>query len=162
MKSFGDYQEAFRPHELDSSLDPKLRGYPGTGPIGCLCTPIAVQSIGIMGFREIRQRVIRSLRLGSYQIEFREVAEGKNLLDTGEVTPEDVIDLLARCRGDQHRISVHHVDPTLAVHIFLPDRSGERWYIKVFFASDEPRPDEEDAAIFISVHKSEFPGRGRR
>jgi hypothetical protein len=48
-----------------------------------------------MGFREARQRVVRSLLAGDYQIEIREVVEGKNLLEMGDVTPAEVVSIVA-------------------------------------------------------------------
>ena len=117
-----------------------------------------------MGFREARQRVIRSLVAGDYQFEIREVVEGKNLLDTGEVTPAEVVALLQRCRGDQYSCAPHHADPSVPVHVFLPARGAEQWYIKAYLVARPPdEGGEEDFAVFISVHKSvhRYRGRGR-
>lgn len=77
-----------------------------------------------MGFKDARQRVIRSLRAGDYQHEAREVSEGKNLLDTGEVTPDEVVALLQRCRGDQYSCGPHHSAPEVPVHLFRPAQGG--------------------------------------
>jgi hypothetical protein len=41
------------------------------------------------------------------------------------------------------------------VHIFKPERQGERWYIKTYFLSDlGPLEDGDVDVMFISVHPS--------
>lgn len=79
--------------------------------------------------------------------------EGKNLLDTGDVTPAEVIALLLLCRGskDQYDESPHHRDRSIPVHEFKPIQQEVRWYIKVYFLEGT---DELEPAIFISVYKS--------
>jgi hypothetical protein len=115
-----------------------------------------------MGFRDARQRVIRSLLAGDYQFEIREVVEGKNLLEMGEVTPAEIVALLQRCRGDQYRCAPHHADASVPVHVFLPVQMGEQWYIKAYLVAGVPDEQVEgDIAVFISVHKSVFRPRGR-
>ncbi len=101
-----------------------------------------------MGFKEVRRATIQALRDGRFQHEERAQAEGKNLLASGEVSVEEVIALLQRCRGDQHRSSTHHFDRTQVVHIFRPVDGPARWYIKSYLV-------ERDgiAAVFISVHR---------
>jgi len=117
-------------------------------------------NMGTMGFREARQRLVRSLLAGNYQHEIREVVEGKNLLDTGEVSPDEVVALLQRCRGDQYDCAPHHAEPAVPVHVFRPVREGEQWYVKAYLLGEDP--DGTDAAVFISVHKSGYTYRGRR
>src|SRR5262249_38588133 len=85
-----------------------------------------------MGFRDARQRVIRSLLAGNWQIEIRDVVEGKNLLERGEVTPAEVVELLQRCRGNQYQCTPHHADASVPVHVFLPVLRSEQWYIKAY------------------------------
>jgi hypothetical protein len=106
-----------------------------------------------MGFRDAKRRLIASVLAGDYQHEPREVVEGKNLLDTGDVTPGEVADLVGRCRGNQYGTSPHHAAPDVEVHVFRPVLGAEVWYIKVYFLDD---PDGGGPAVFISVHKSEF------
>jgi hypothetical protein len=109
-----------------------------------------------LGFRRARSKTIAALRAGPLYIQFerRPVREGKNLLDTGEVSPEDVIALLHRCRGspDQYSETGHHRAANIPVHTFKPMHAGTRWYIKVYFLDGTL---ELEPAIFISVHKSE-------
>lgn len=108
-----------------------------------------------LGFRVARARTIAALRAGPAYILFedRTARESKNLLDTGEVSPEDVITFLRVCRGspDQYRQTGHDRDPSVPVHIFKPLHGGIRWYIKVYFLDGTL---ELEPAIFISVHKS--------
>ena len=119
-----------------------------------------VYNPGMITFREARRRIVASLLDGSFQHEYRQVTQGKNLLDTGEVTPAEVVTLLQRCRGDQHTRCPHHLDGAILVHIFQPTRADEQWYIKAYII-EESEEDRSDVAIFISVHKSEFRARGK-
>lgn len=104
-----------------------------------------------MTFSNARQAAITSLQTGRFQFEHRAVREGKNLLDTGEVTLADVIGLVKRCRGYDHSEEPHHADPGTTCHIFRPiGADGTRWYIKLYFVDDE----DGVLAVFISVHRS--------
>ena len=110
-----------------------------------------------MGFKEIRRQVIRSIRDGGIQHEARDEIEEKNLLLIGDVTTEQVIQLLNACRGTQYSTSTHHMVPDVEVHIFKPDAKldstceKEHWYIKLYFLEPE--------IWFISVHRSKKGGR---
>src|SRR3712207_2025788 len=109
-----------------------------------------------LGFRKARSKTIDALRAGPGFILFedRQARESKNLLDTGEVSPEDVIALLRLCRGteDQYREPPHHFSADIPVHEFKPVQQGVRWYIKVYFLEGT---DELEPATFISVHRSQ-------
>lgn len=108
-----------------------------------------------LGFRAARTKTIAALQAGPAYILFedRTARESKNLLDTGEVTPDDVVALLRICRGspDQYSKTPHHRDRTVPVHTFRPVKGTVRWYIKVYFLDGTL---ELEPAIFISVHKS--------
>lgn len=109
-----------------------------------------------LGFRLARSKTIQALQAGPEFILFepRPSRQSKNLLDTGEVTPEDVVALLQCCRGsrDQYRETEHHFVAGVPVHEFLPVQHQVRWYIKVYFLNGT---EELEPAIFISVHQSE-------
>jgi hypothetical protein len=109
-----------------------------------------------LGFNLARTKTITALLSGPQYIiiERREAQGRKNLLASGEVTPEDVVTLLRCCRGarDQYRETPHHRDPEIPVHEFKPVRHGVRWYIKVYFFEGTR---ELEPAIFISVHTSD-------
>src|SRR4051794_849836 len=102
----------------------------------------------MMGFLEARRATIQALRDGRFQHEERAQAEDKNLLASGEVSVEEVVALLSRCRGDQHQTTRHHSDRTQPVDIFRPTDGQARWYIKSYLV-------ELDGitAFFISVHR---------
>ncbi len=100
------------------------------------------------GLRAARTRVVAALREGRIQFEEGTVRSGKNLLQTGDVSPEFVIRLLGRCKGDEYEESPHHFDPGTPCHVFKPISEGVRWYVKCYFLSEEP----EEGAVFISVH----------
>lgn len=108
-----------------------------------------------VGFRVARSKTIAALSAGPAYILFedRTARESKNLLDTGEVSPEDVIGLLRICRGsaDQYRETGHDRDQSIPVHTFKPVCGDVRWYIKVYFLDGTL---DLEPAIFISVHKS--------
>ncbi len=102
----------------------------------------------VLGFKEARQKAIAALYAGTVQHEARNDIDDKNLLVTGQVTVEQVIDLLKVCRGTQHQCSPHHHVPTIDVHVFRPIAGTPRksWYIKLYFL--------EPDMWFISVHES--------
>lgn len=102
-----------------------------------------------MGFREAQDRLIEALREGRFQHEARQTRSEKNLLAVGDISAEEVIALLHRCRGDQHEESPHHWDRATTVHEFRPVVGGERWYIKAYF---DPG-DRSAGATIISVHR---------
>ncbi|MCC6650087.1 MAG: hypothetical protein IT348_02940 [Candidatus Eisenbacteria bacterium] len=99
------------------------------------------------GFREARARLIRALETGRFNFEGDEVREGKNLLQSGEVSIEFVIALLSSCRGTEHTTSPHHFVPSSSCHIFKPVTKRVRWYIKCYFLDAD--------TILISVHIAE-------
>lgn len=102
-----------------------------------------------MAFREARDRLIAALRDGRFEHEARQARQEKNLLAVGEVSVDEVIRLLERCRGDQHRESPHHWDRSTTVHEFTPVADGVRWYIKAYF---DPG-DRSAGAVILSVHR---------
>ena len=108
-----------------------------------------------LGFKEARRKAIAALKNRDIQFEPRSALDGKNLLATGEVLPEFVIELLQCCRGGHYQSRPHHFDRSVEVHIFRPRHGGEAWYIKLYFVECE---DVEDMAVFISVHRSHEAG----
>ncbi|WP_349571030.1 hypothetical protein [Azotobacter salinestris] len=94
-----------------------------------------------IGFREAKRKVIAALESGEYSHESRGSIDVKNKLHTGEVSAEQVIDIIGRCRGTDHSCSPHHLDNSIDVHVIA---SGS-WYIKFYFLD----PD----TVFISVHQ---------
>lgn len=93
-----------------------------------------------MPWKEAKRAVIECLIEGSIQYELRDHINLKNKLSTGEVSRQQVIDLLRRARGNEHNESPHHVHKTVTVHVV----KTRRWYIKWYILD----PD----AVFISVH----------
>jgi len=120
----------------------------------CDCTILVVHYA--MSFNDARRDAIRAIEEGHIQHEARDEVDEKNLLATGEVTPEQVVRLLKSCRGTQHSCKPHHQVPTIDVHVFKPEASlghGQpkaRWYIKLYFI--------EPNVWFISVHGSKQGG----
>lgn len=68
----------------------------------------------------------------------------KNLLATGEVSPEEVMEVIGRARGDCYTSSPHHYDGSVEVHILTPKYARQEWYIKWYLV--------EPNCFFISVH----------
>jgi hypothetical protein len=99
-----------------------------------------------MGFKEARKKVVQSLKDGLYQHEARTSIEVKNLLATGGISAAEVVNMLVKCRGQQHSTSPHHADKTIAVHVIKPDLPA-KWYIKFYFLDPEA-----PETMFISVH----------
>jgi hypothetical protein len=112
-----------------------------------------------MGFKDVRDKVATALKAGNYGIEPRRTttADGgnANLLQNGEITAEEVVELLYKyCSGTQYETSRHH-QLSCDVHIFKPVRRGQRWYIKTYFLSEiTTLQDEQADVIIISVHPS--------
>lgn len=96
-----------------------------------------------MGFKDVRALLIAALRSGHFISEPRSDVEQKNLLSSGTVDEDFVIQLLPRCAGWEYGTSRHHFRD-VDCHIFTPTLAGERWYIKAYF--------EPGHAVFISVH----------
>ena len=97
-----------------------------------------------MGFKDIKRRVIECLRAGDIEFAVRRDVDLKNLLSTGDVSVPEVINVIMRADGADHRMSPHHYDSSVDVHIITVTCAGLHWYIKWYF--DEP------ASVFISVH----------
>ncbi len=105
-----------------------------------------------MSFKNVRHAAIEAILEGRIQHEVRNQIDDKNLLLTGDVSPQQVVRLLQACRGTQYECSRHHQIRGLDVHVFKPEASLEvrgarvRWYIKLYLL--------EPAVWFISVHMS--------
>lgn len=96
---------------------------------------------GQVGFKEAKRRLIDALREGTFLHEARSQVETKNLLQMGQVTPDDIVEIVKRCSGQHHERSPHHSATGIDVHILRRDG----WYVKFYFVD----PD----TIFISVHQ---------
>ena len=95
-----------------------------------------------MGFKAIKLKVLVALQTGNYQHQARSGAiDEKNLLQSGDVTAQEVIGFLGNCASHHHRSSPHHQIPGIEVHIIRKDA----WYVKFYFLD----PD----TFFISVHQ---------
>ena len=94
-----------------------------------------------MGFKAAKAALIDALKAGNYQHAERDDINAKNLLAIGQVTAQEVIDVVARCDGSHHSCSEHHQVRGLDVHLIK--RNG--WYVKFYVIT----PD----VWFISVHQ---------
>ncbi len=92
------------------------------------------------GFKEAKRKAIELLLRRSYFHETREDINQKNLLSTGEITPEKLADIIQKSSGNDHSMSDHHSKKFL-VHVIKKDG----WYIKFYFV--------EPNVVFISVHQ---------
>jgi hypothetical protein len=100
-----------------------------------------------MGLREAKAALVAALRAGAYEHEVREAQSEKNLLAVGDVSADEVIQVVSRARGADYSESPHHWDASVAVHLFQPHVGGRRWYVKAYFLEQPDR-----VAVFISVH----------
>ena len=106
-----------------------------------------------LGFREARTRLRQALAVAAISFEGGDAREGKNLLQTGDVDREFVIQLLDRCQGgpDAFGATPHHYDRGTWVYVFKPRMQGIQWYVKAYFLVEDPsHPDF--GAVVISVH----------
>ena len=94
-----------------------------------------------VGCKEAKRRLIEALREGTFLHEARSQIETKNLLQMGQITPSDLVELIKRCSGQHHERSPHHSVTGVDVHILRRDG----WYVKFYFVD----PD----TIFISVYQ---------
>ena len=97
-----------------------------------------------MGFNNAKSKVLNCLKAGAVLHEQRGNIDTKNLLATGEVTLDDVSEVIRRARGNQHNASRHHVMEEVWVHTIKAVHAGSYWYIKWYFV--------EPNSVFISVH----------
>ncbi len=96
-----------------------------------------------IGFRTAKRLLVAALESGDYAHELdRGSIETKNLLATGRVSADEVLDLVAPCRGQNHSSSAHHFDARIEVHILKING----WYIKFYVLGDP-------SVMFISVHQ---------
>lgn len=94
-----------------------------------------------IGFREARKRAIEALRTGNYSIAARNNIDAGNLLATGDVSKDEIIEVLKACTGNDHERRPHHMIRGIDVHIV----KSAGWYIKFYFID----PD----TFFLSVHR---------
>lgn len=101
----------------------------------------------MVGFRAARAKLIKALEDECFEFEYPQVRSGKNLLQSGEISPAFLVELLKRCSGTQYAVSPHHADQDVLCHIFKPQANKVRWYIKCYFLEPE--------TVLISVHIAE-------
>lgn len=101
-----------------------------------------------MGFKEIKNQVIKCIKEGAYDHEPRKHnISVKNLFDIGQISEQEVIELIQCCSGNQYETSFHHKDISIKIHILKPVKQEKTWYIKFYFL--------EPDVVFISVHESD-------
>ncbi|MNK95737.1 hypothetical protein D3C87_1159860 [compost metagenome] len=99
-----------------------------------------------MGLKTACFAAIQALKEGRIQAVERKDLKEKNLLKTGKVTSEEVIELLKKTSGSKYRNVPHMDDASVTVHIFEPRVRNIDWHIKFYFL--------EPDCYFISVHHS--------
>lgn len=97
-----------------------------------------------MGYKDVKARVLSCLHSGEILHQSRGHIDIKNLLATGQVTTDEVAEVISRSRGTDYECSPHHSVSGVDVHIIRREHSGGIWYIKWYFV--------EPMSIFISVH----------
>ncbi|ALV05410.1 hypothetical protein [Roseateles depolymerans] len=95
----------------------------------------------LKGYRAVKLAVIAALESGQYQHEARGSIEVKNLLATGDISANDVIEIIKRSSGVNYVCSPLHQDSKLDCHLI---RSCG-WYVKFYFV--------DPMTVFISVHQ---------
>ena len=100
-----------------------------------------------MGFKKVKLRIVECLKGQRVHHDVSRLGNinEKNLFLVGEISSEEVIDLLNRTKGHEYIKSQHHWDKSLEVHIFKPRKENVKWYIKCYFI--------EPNVWFISVHR---------
>ena len=82
-----------------------------------------------MGFKFVKEKVIKALLEGAYEHEVRLDIDEKNKLQNGEVSAQFVIDLIRRSTGNDYSSSPHHQDSRVEVHVI----ARNEWYVKFSF-----------------------------
>ena len=100
-----------------------------------------------MGLNEIKQEVIKCIQMDLVQHETR--TNSKNLYASGELSNEDMIEIIKSCRGDCYEKQRHHF---LDIDIYIMKLKGryDGLYVKFYFI--------EPDVWFVSVHYSDFKG----
>ena len=101
-----------------------------------------------MGLSDAKRLFVQALKEGRVESESREAQEEKNLLAIGDVTLDQVVELINRCKGQEYSSSPHDFDSGIEVHVFKPVKDQQRWYIKGYLLSAK--------VVFISVHRTEY------
>lgn len=97
-----------------------------------------------MGFKSVKSKILDCLARGDISHEQRNDIDIKNLLATGQVSANEVSEILGRARGDSYSSSPHHIIASIDVHIVKTRYAGKAWYIKWYFV--------DPSSVFISVH----------
>ncbi len=74
-----------------------------------------------MGFKKAKFLLIQALESGNFDHEVRNDIDDKNLLSSGDVSADEVLDVVKRCNGSHHTMSPHHFIEDVEVHIFRRD-----------------------------------------
>ncbi|KZY36012.1 MULTISPECIES: hypothetical protein [unclassified Oleiphilus] len=96
-------------------------------------------------FKDVKKRILQCIYDGNVLHEARNNIEIKNLLEVGDVSIEELAEIIKHTRGDDYEVSPHHKDQSINVHLIKTRYRRQSWYIKWFFI--------EPNAVFISVHQ---------
>lgn len=101
---------------------------------------------GPLGLKDVRVAVIKKLEEGRIQHETTRSGDinEKNLLLTGRVTVDEVVEIIMATKGTGFTTSKLHGYDNIDVHIFEHKKKGINWYIKCYLI--------EPDIWFISVH----------
>jgi hypothetical protein len=94
-----------------------------------------------MGFRAVKAKLLAALRAGDVIIASRSAIETKNLLATGALTTDELIEIVSACRGHDYEARPHHQISEVTIHI-LRQRG---WYVKFYFVDPH--------VVIVSVHR---------
>ena len=111
----------------------------------CTCSVVQSEEETEMAkFSDVKKQVIGCLLNGNVDHEARGSIAIKNLLAIGDISTDDVADILKKAKGTEYETSPHHDVKEIDVHIIKTRYAGEDWYIKWYFL--------EPDSVFISVH----------
>ncbi|WP_343630011.1 hypothetical protein [Roseateles sp.] len=89
----------------------------------------------------MKRAVIASLQCGDYEHEARADLDVKNLLATGAVSADFVVDVIKASCGADYECSPLHANGRITCHLI----KARGWYVKFYFV--------DPATMFISVHR---------
>lgn len=98
--------------------------------------------MNIKSFKQAKFYLIECLLTGNYSHASRGGdLSVKNKLLIGEITADELIEIIKKSKGTEHKCSPHHLDSRINVHVI--QTAG--WYIKFYFI--------DPGTWFISVHQ---------
>lgn len=97
-----------------------------------------------MSFNTNKKQLLHALKTRNILHEERTKLSSKNKLAIGDMSVDELINIVEKCRGNEYLNSPHHFSNDIEVHLLKTTYQGIHWYIKWYFIQPN--------VVFISVH----------